>query len=419
MPPRRASSADTCVTGRGSTSRAVAAAAIAAAACAALSASADAAPRGSDGGGAMYVEKPKVTQISCLRRCASRRRAQGGSTLKIRGSGFSSASRVVFHGSIGTGDDLRARVRPGSPTRLNARVPVGAATGPVSVEAAGGLRSRRSRVIRILPAEPPEPNVTLTPVPGFRDRGAPRLETGTSRTKAFYGARRTVTFSYRITGAAAAARVQLVRAIDDSVVQTWAPPALPGQVQKVVWNGNAGAAPAPPGRYSFRLAVAGRGGAIARSAQAGSFARDAFDLYDHQFPVRGRHNYGGGGARFGAGRGGRSHQGHDVFARCGTPMAAARGGIVKFKGYHRAAGNYLVIDGAGTGHDYAYMHLAEPTPYENGELVYTGQRIGAVGDTGNARGCHLHFELWGPPGWYDGGRPVNPLPALQAWDSYS
>jgi murein DD-endopeptidase MepM/ murein hydrolase activator NlpD len=42
-----------------------------------------------------------------------------------------------------------------------------------------------------------------------------------------------------------------------------------------------------------------------------------------------------------------------------------------------------------------------------------------VGDSGNAQGCHLHFELWGAPGWYDGGDPFDPLPALQAWDSWS
>jgi murein DD-endopeptidase MepM/ murein hydrolase activator NlpD len=368
----------------------------------------------------MYVERPKVTKVSCLRRCATRRRIQGGSTVKVLGSGLSAVSRVIFHGSIGRADDLQSRVRPGSPNRIHVRVPVGAVTGPVSVEAARRLRSPRTRAIRILPAEPPEPNVTLTPVPGFRDRGAPRLETGTSRTKAYYGMRRTVTFSYRITESLPSiVRIELVRAADGAVVQTWEPPGAVGQVQKVVWNGNAGTAPAPPGRYSFRLTVAGRGGLLSRSAQVGNFSRDAFDFYDHQFPIRGRHDYGGGGARFGAGRGGRSHQGHDVFARCGTRMVAARGGVVKFRGYHRAAGNYMVIDGAGTGYDYAYMHLAEPTPFEKGEVVYTGQRIGAVGETGNARGCHLHFEIWGAPGWYDGGRPVNPLPALQAWDSYS
>jgi len=68
----------------------------------------------------------------------------------------------------------------------------------------------------------------------------------------------------------------------------------------------------------------------------------------------GAHKYGTGTAAFGGGRG---HQGQDVFAECGTPLVAARGGVVKFKQYHARAGYYVVIDGARTGTDYAYMHL--------------------------------------------------------------
>jgi murein DD-endopeptidase MepM/ murein hydrolase activator NlpD len=92
---------------------------------------------------------------------------------------------------------------------------------------------------------------------------------------------------------------------------------------------------------------------------------------------------------------------------------------VQYSGYHRLAGYYLVIDGDGTDVDYAYMHLAEPTPFREGDRVYTGQRIGSVGQTGNARGCHLHFEMWAAPGWYEGGRPFDPLPSLLAWDGWS
>jgi murein DD-endopeptidase MepM/ murein hydrolase activator NlpD len=147
--------------------------------------------------------------------------------------------------------------------------------------------------------------------------------------------------------------------------------------------------------------------------------RDSFDLYDHIFPVRGRHDYGGAGARFGAGRSGHSHQGHDVFARCGTKLVAARGGTVKFKQYHSVAGHYLVIDGDHTEVDYAYMHLTTASPFNPGDRVFTGQQIGTVGESGNAHGCHLHFEMWSGPGWYDGGRPFDPLPHLQAWDAYS
>jgi murein DD-endopeptidase MepM/ murein hydrolase activator NlpD len=235
------------------------------------------------------------------------------------------------------------------------------------------------------------------------------------------GAHPAVTFSFRLSGASAAAlTVELVSATDGSVVKTWTPQEVaPDQVQSLSWNGRIGRAAARPGRYSFRLTAASADGAEARSAQIGDVERDAFDLYDHIFPVRGRHDFGGAGAEFGSDRAGHSHQGHDVFAKCGTRMVAARGGRVKFKQYHAAAGHYLVIDGDGTDVDYAYMHLDQPSPFSEGDRVYTGQTIGAVGDSGNARGCHLHFELWGAPGWYDGGDPFDPLPSLQAWDSWS
>jgi murein DD-endopeptidase MepM/ murein hydrolase activator NlpD len=251
--------------------------------------------------------------------------------------------------------------------------------------------------------------------------GAPQLETGTSGTKAYVGARPGVTFSFRLSGASASAlKIELVSAVDGAIVKTWVPQEVPSdQVQSVSWNGRLGGASARPGRYSFRLTAATADGAEARNSQTGDVSRDSFDLYDHIFPVRGRHDFGGEGAQFGAGRSGHSHQGHDVFANCGTRMVAARGGRVKFKQYHAAAGHYLVIEGDGTDVDYAYMHLDQPSPFSAGDRVYTGQTIGAVGESGNARGCHLHFELWGAPGWYDGGKPFDPLPSLQAWDSWS
>ena len=51
--------------------------------------------------------------------------------------------------------------------------------------------------------------------------------------------------------------------------------------------------------------------------------------------------------------------------------------------------------------------------------MYTGQQIGVVGQTGDASACHLHFEIWGAPGWYEGGSPFDPLADLEKWDAYS
>ena len=130
----------------------------------------------------------------------------------------------------------------------------------------------------------------------------------------------------------------------------------------------------------------------------------------HVFPVRGKHTYGDG---LGAGR---NHRGADVLADCGTPLVAAQGGKVYYAGYQRAAGHYLVITGAQSGLDYVYMHLERAPALKKGDRVETGQQIGTVGDSGNATACHLHFELWSPPGWYRGGEYLDPVPALKAWD---
>jgi murein DD-endopeptidase MepM/ murein hydrolase activator NlpD len=137
------------------------------------------------------------------------------------------------------------------------------------------------------------------------------------------------------------------------------------------------------------------------------------------FPVPGTHNFGGAEARFGAPRSGHSHQGQDVFAACGERLVAAQAGTVTVRAYQAGgAGYYLVIEGA-DGFDYVYMHLAKASWAAAGTYVPAGTQIGRIGDSGNASGCHLHFEMWTSPGWFSGGAPVDPLPYLLSWDAYS
>jgi murein DD-endopeptidase MepM/ murein hydrolase activator NlpD len=213
--------------------------------------------------------------------------------------------------------------------------------------------------------------------------------------------------------------VSLIRQSDSATVQSWTLTAVqPGEVRSVAWKGVApDGVIQPEGRYAFR-AVARSGEAQVANAGRDDALRDVFDFYHHFFPVRGKHDYGEEGARFGAGRAGHVHQGQDVMSACGTKLVAAQGGVVKFAEYQSAAGYYVVIDGADD-LDYAYMHLAGPTPFRAGDRVFTGQQLGVVGDTGDASACHLHFEIWTAPGWYDGGRPTDPLSYLQAWDAFS
>ena len=127
------------------------------------------------------------------------------------------------------------------------------------------------------------------------------------------------------------------------------------------------------------------------------------------YPVRGKHEYWDG---MDAGRG---HQGVDIGSPCGTPLVAAVAGRVRFVKYHPRAGNYVVIDLAASTIDLAYMHLREPASVVPGQTLVAGQPVGAVGDTGNAAGCHLHFEVW-EGAYYGGGAPIDPMPFLTQWE---
>lgn len=238
-----------------------------------------------------------------------------------------------------------------------------------------------------------------------REEAAPRT--------AFFQAKRKATFRFEIAGRRGHdVKVQAVRSSDRQVFRTWRRQDVkPDSLQTVRWNGaQKGGDPAPGGDYFFRVRERG-GGQVDRASARGT---RRFEMRAHKFPVRGRHDYGDG---FGAGRG---HQGQDVFASCGTKLVAARAGRVQFRGRHSSAGNYLVIDGRRTGRDYAYLHLKGRPTVRRGERVRTGQMIGRVGASGNASGCHLHFELWSAPGWYEGGSASRSVDrAMRSWDRWS
>jgi murein DD-endopeptidase MepM/ murein hydrolase activator NlpD len=196
----------------------------------------------------------------------------------------------------------------------------------------------------------------------------------------------------------------------------------PDVENKVRWDGTTNEGrPARNGRYTFRISPqSGTATApAARKATGSTTFSLGFAFYGYAFPILGPHEFGMSAGRFGAARSGHTHQGQDVMAACGLTLVAARGGRVQTSTWDDAAGNYVVIDGKGTGNDFMYAHLAEPSPLQEGDTVRTGQPIGVVGETGDAQGCHLHFEIWSAPGWYEGGSPFDPLPLLEKWDAYS
>ena len=365
-------------------------------------------------GGATYVAQPSVASVACVGNCATNKRIQGGSTAKITGQNLGGVTRVVFEGSGTKSAAKSAAVRTHSATALVVAVPIDAQSGPIQAQAPGGVASAPTKPVKILPAPPPQSRPQLSPAPGSAS-----LETATSAATWFLGSQRNVVFSYRFDGSVPTdVDIDLVRQSDGAVVQTWTQPQVaPGQVRTVRWTGVVDGVTQPEGRYAFR-AVVHTGDIAVSSAPTDDASRDAFDFYTHIFPIRGRHDFGGPDARFGAPRPGHTHEGQDVFAACGTKLVAAQGGTVVYSGFQSAAGNYIVIHGL-DGYDNAYMHMAQPSPFTQGDTVYTGQQIGVIGETGDATACHLHFELWTAPGWYSGGKAVDPLPSLQSWDAYS
>jgi len=100
-------------------------------------------------------------------------------------------------------------------------------------------------------------------------------------------------------------------------------------------------------------------------------------------------------------RWGRMHEGIDLGAAYGAPIAAAAAGVVVYCGWMEGYGNLVVID-HGNGLATAYGHQSRIAVSCN-QQVSQGQIIGYVGATGHSTGPHLHFEV------RVNGAPVDPL----------
>jgi len=135
------------------------------------------------------------------------------------------------------------------------------------------------------------------------------------------------------------------------------------------------------------------------------------------FPIAGAFDFGGAGARFGAGRTGHIHEGQDIMAAAGTPIVAPYAGTISSTSFQSGgAGEYVVLD-AIDGRAYFFAHcLRRSTVVAEGAAVSAGQTLCQVGATGTTSGApHLHFEIW-QTGWrVPGGGPIDPLPELRAW----
>jgi peptidoglycan LD-endopeptidase LytH len=118
-----------------------------------------------------------------------------------------------------------------------------------------------------------------------------------------------------------------------------------------------------------------------------------------------------------------THKGVDIFAKRGTPVNASCGGLVIYSGDISVGGKVVLILGAKWRvHYYAHLDALRTSSFR---FVEAGENIGALGDSGNAKGKqpHLHYSiatlipyLWNidnsPQGWkkmfY-----INPIPLLK------
>lgn len=187
-------------------------------------------------------------------------------------------------------------------------------------------------------------------------------------------------------------------------------PNLPGQIWRL--PGVHGAAGSPEG---------GAGGGTAGSREdggGGTASRPPGKLRGYRWPITNGqltsyYDYRDTGFLVVGGR--RIHEGVDIASPCGSPVHAAHAGEVLAAGRDfarhtgfsepldrfyqrlrkqkkiRAMPIAVVVDD-GNGYRSVYVHLASSAA-KRGDRIKAGQVIGYQGATGNATGCHLHYEL--------------------------
>jgi murein DD-endopeptidase MepM/ murein hydrolase activator NlpD len=99
------------------------------------------------------------------------------------------------------------------------------------------------------------------------------------------------------------------------------------------------------------------------------------------------------------------HKGIDIFGKHGTPITSTTAGLVVYTGKLPKGGDVILILGPKWRlHYFAHLDSIKTSAFT---LVNSGEEIGALGDSGNAKGkpAHLHYSI------------VNLIPAPWAIDT--
>lgn len=105
------------------------------------------------------------------------------------------------------------------------------------------------------------------------------------------------------------------------------------------------------------------------------YLTDSFGLRNNPF--------GGGGTE--------GHEGQDIAAAWGSPVAATADGLVVYAASRSGYGNVVVIY-HGNGLTTRYGHLSQ-IGVEAGQRIRRGEELGKVGSTGRSTGPHCHYEV--------------------------
>ncbi len=87
------------------------------------------------------------------------------------------------------------------------------------------------------------------------------------------------------------------------------------------------------------------------------------------------------------------HKGIDIFGKLGSGVASTTDGVVIFTGHIPKGGNVIVVFGPKWRfHYFAHLNTVNTSMFS---LVGSGDLIGTVGDSGNAKGKppHLHYSI--------------------------
>ncbi|MDR0711972.1 MAG: M23 family metallopeptidase [Prevotellaceae bacterium] len=96
------------------------------------------------------------------------------------------------------------------------------------------------------------------------------------------------------------------------------------------------------------------------------------------------------------------HHGLDFGGPEGTPIYATGSGKVEKAEFNGGGYGKMVLIDHGFGYHTRYAHLSE-IKVQKGEKITRGQIVGLMGNTGNSRGTHLHYEV------LLRNEPVNPI----------